>query len=334
MIKRCDNQHYYDSDKFPTCPFCQGADMKNGRAPINDNPVLPQLHDEDDDVTVPLAFYQRSSGTAAPVNPAAAAPVPPSEIPAPSQAPVSDLPYNKLLPPLPFMNRPAPQPEPAVPVAPSMSPSQIEPEQTVPMAAFMPPTPVTTSTDTTEPTISTASSVAVPPVDSAAAVPMPSATPNDVIKPAVPVTLPVVPPVDSEPTAPVTPPIPAVTSTEMAAAQPEHTETDKTHAVVGWLVALNGDAYGESFELKGSRNVLTFVPELTVSAAENDTVPQGAVSVAYIAAEKACRILPCGEGLTVTVNGDPVTEDRLLAAYDRLTVGTVQLLFFPLTEKA
>ncbi len=59
MIKKCVNQHYYDGDKFPNCPFCGGADITNGSTAAQNPSVLPQL-DNNDEETLPLAFYQKS----------------------------------------------------------------------------------------------------------------------------------------------------------------------------------------------------------------------------------------------------------------------------------
>lgn len=129
MIKKCVNQHYYDGDKFPNCPFCGGADMTNGSTASQNPAVLPQL-DSNDEETLPLAFYQKSRPQTAPTTTAESLP---SAIPAPIQTPVGALSYNTLLPPMPREEEDVPM-VPSVPVMPPM-----EDEPTVPCAPVMPP---------------------------------------------------------------------------------------------------------------------------------------------------------------------------------------------------
>ena len=144
MIKKCVNQHYYDGDKFPNCPFCGGADITNGSTAAQNPSVLPQL-DNNDEETLPLAFYQKSHPQTAPAD--TAEPLP-SAIPAPIQTPVGNVSYNKLLPPMPRYEEDVPaapsvsvmppmDDEPTVPCAPVMPPMDDEP--TVPCAPVMPP---------------------------------------------------------------------------------------------------------------------------------------------------------------------------------------------------
>ena len=304
MIKRCDNQHYYDSDKFPTCPFCKGADMKNGRAQAGGNPVLPQLNDDDDDVTVPLAFYQQnrpSAGQPAPLPNSTPVPqTPSSDIPAPIQTPVGSLPYNKLLPPLPLEDDAVSNTEPTVPAAPFAPQQAPDMEPTVPAAPFVPQ-----QAADMEPTVPAAPFAPQQAADMEPTVPA---------APPIPQQVP-----DMEPTVPAVPPVP-----------PQDSTADRQNEVVGWLVALSGAAYGESFELKGSQNVVSVTPTLTVCVGDGNTISNSAALVTYAADKQTCRVVPCGQGQAVTVNGEAVTGERLLAAYDRLVIGEESLLFFPL----
>ncbi len=282
MIKKCLNQHYYDADRFPTCPFC-GATDTTAASPAH-NPVLPMLEDEDDPRTVPISFYQQHKPTApTPATPPPAPPAPtaepsPSDIPAPSQTPVSNLPYNKLLPPLPFESRPAEVPQP-VPAPSSEHRPLVLPETEE------------------EPTLEPA-------------------------RPAVSV------PPEFIPSQAVTVPNPSETVFEG-----EKASADGQQNIFGWLVALNGTAYGESFELKGGRNVVTCWPSVKVTAIDNRAEPDGDVFVQYRAAEKACYAVPCGER-AVTVSGKAIQDGCPLAAYDVVSIDGTKLLFFPLKENA
>ena len=310
MIKKCLNQHYYDADRFPTCPFC-GATDTTAASPAH-NPVLPMLEDEDDPRTVPISFYQQHKPTApTPATPPPAPPAPtaepsPSDIPAPSQTPVSNLPYNKLLPPLPFESRPAEVPQP-LPAPSSEHRPLVLPETEE------------------EPTLEPARpAVSVPPEfipSQAVTAPNPSETVFEGEE-----TLPVPP--EFIPSQAVTAPNPSETVFEG-----EKASADGQQNIFGWLVALNGTAYGESFELKGGRNVVTCWPSVKVTAIDNRAEPDGDVFVQYRAAEKACYAVPCGER-AVTVGGQTIKDGCPLAAYDVVSIDGTKLLFFPLKENA
>ena len=92
MIKQCENGHYYDADRFPICPFCGGKDMN--AADDNDDVTVPLVNNappqnvlptaaptnDDDEATIPLAFYNKKPMTE--VNAQPPAPVmPPMEQP-------------------------------------------------------------------------------------------------------------------------------------------------------------------------------------------------------------------------------------------------------------
>lgn len=47
-LQRCNNGHFYDGDKFPSCPHCSGAGS------MNTAPVTPEARPVDDDKTVSL----------------------------------------------------------------------------------------------------------------------------------------------------------------------------------------------------------------------------------------------------------------------------------------
>ena len=47
-LQRCNNGHFYDGDKFPSCPHCSGAGS------VNAVPVTPEARPVDDDKTVSL----------------------------------------------------------------------------------------------------------------------------------------------------------------------------------------------------------------------------------------------------------------------------------------
>ncbi len=295
MIKKCVNQHYYDGDKFPNCPFCGGADITNGSTAAQNPSVLPQL-DSNDEETLPLAFYQKSRPQTAPAD--TAEPLP-SAIPAPIQTPVGNVSYNKLLPPMPRYEEDVP----AAPSVPVMSP--IEDEPTVPSAPVMPPMD-------DEPTVPCA--------------PVMSSIEDE---PTVP-SAPVMPPMDDEPTVPCAPVVPPTVQHTVAAE-----EKPMQDMPFSWLVALNGTAYGESFVLQGGQSVIGCMPTITITVWDgNGMMPHGDAVICYAEQDKAWYIMPVSAERVVMVNEQAVTEKRALAAYDAVKIGETKLLFFPLPAQA
>ena len=157
MIKQCENGHYYDADRFPVCPYCGARNMDasddsddvtmplvrpssvqsspetNKPLPENDKTVslqqgsgfLPSAApiDEDDDATIPLAFYNRQTSQS---------PMPPIEQPEPQ-------PSKPVMPPME-----QPEPQPPMPVMPPMEQPESQPsvEETIveePPVSVMPP---------------------------------------------------------------------------------------------------------------------------------------------------------------------------------------------------
>ena len=129
MVKKCVNNHYYDGGRFSQCPYCGAKDTPESSAPENETPKqafsqpvqqsapqpAPQpmqpafSADDDDDATIPLAFYKRQS-----------APTPePSQQKAPESVAVEPQP-----------------PKPAVNEAPAaLDPADEDDDRTIPVSA-------------------------------------------------------------------------------------------------------------------------------------------------------------------------------------------------------
>jgi len=190
MVKKCINAHFYDGDKFPVCPHC-GAPDENAAAvsapqphqgtqnvPFYHQPPQPPTAADDEDATIPLAFYQRNGRSSVPAAAAASAPLensaeqsdqteltPPAastEIPVVAQSPVIAAPapsqrmYNPLLPPLQREAPEAPQATPAPWQAPQTETTQPTPAPwQAPQAEVTQPTPApwqAPQAETTQPT--------------------------------------------------------------------------------------------------------------------------------------------------------------------------------------
>ena len=96
MVKKCINAHFYDGDKFPVCPHC-GAPDENAAAasipqphqgtqnvPFYHQPPQPPTAADDEDATIPLAFYQRNGQFPVPAAATASAPMATSPSAAPT----------------------------------------------------------------------------------------------------------------------------------------------------------------------------------------------------------------------------------------------------------
>lgn len=104
-----------------------------------------------------------------------------------------------------------------------------------------------------------------------------------------------------------------------------------TNPVVGWLVCLNGDNKGKSYELHAGRN---FVGR----AAEMDIVLEGDKSVSrikhavfiYDAKGKKYYAQPGESRELFYVNGEVVLNNVILKPYDKVFIGQTELLFIAL----
>ena len=317
MVKKCINAHFYDGDKFPVCPHC-GAPDENAAAasvpqphqgtqnvPFYHQPPQPPTAADDEDATIPLAFYQRNGQFPVPAAAAASAPqensaeqsdqtelTPPAastEIPVVAQSPVIAAPapsqrmYNPLLPPL---QREAPETPQATP-APQPTPQAEAPQAT--------PAPwQAQQTEAPQPDTAFAKSETTP------------AAPSEQTEADA----------DKE-------------TTDLIVETSEDEQTEEVYAgkTTGWLVALSGAHYGESFELKSGSNTLGAV-NAAITLNGDDSISGIHAEVSFDSKKNAFFAKPC-EG-SLFINDQPVDESVCLKAYDQLTLGQTKLLFFPL----
>ena len=153
------------------------------------------------------------------------------------------------------------------------------------------------------------------------------------------VTIPLQPPVPPIPSDVPSQPYAGLVSNAMnAPAREEDTPTvslfsnplEKTGAV-GWLVCLSGNARGEYYELKAGKNFIGSGPDMDVILSDSSVARSRHGVVMYDPRSRRFFATKAGDGAEVfSVNGEPVEKSRSLAAYDRLQIGAVTLLFFPL----
>ena len=113
----------------------------------------------------------------------------------------------------------------------------------------------------------------------------------------------------------------------METSEDEQTEEVYAGKTTGWLVALSGAHYGESFELKSGSNTLGSV-NAAVTLNGDDSISGIHAEVSFDAKQNAFFAKPC-EG-SLLINDQPADEIVCLIAYDQLTLGQTKLLFFPL----
>jgi len=392
MVKKCINAHFYDGDKFPVCPHC-GAPDENAAAasvpqqhqgtqnvPFYHQPPQPPTAADDEDATIPLAFYQRNGQFPVPAAAAASAlqensaeqsdqteltpPAASTEIPVVAQSPVIAAPapsqrmYNPLLPPLQREAPEAPQPTPAPWQAPQTETTQPTPApwqapqtettqptpapwqapqtevtqptpapQPTPQAEVTQPTPAPWQAPQTEVTQPTPAPWQAPQTEAPQATPAPQPTPQtEAPQPdtsfAKPETTPAAPSEQTEADA-------DKETTDLIVETSEDEQTEEVYAgkTTGWLVALSGAHYGESFELKSGSNTLGAV-NAAITLNGDDSISGIHAEVSFDIKKNAFFAKPC-EG-SLFINDQPVDESVCLKAYDQLTLGQTKLLFFPL----
>ena len=350
MVKKCINAHFYDGDKFPVCPHC-GAPDENAAAvpapqphqgtqnvPFYHQPPQPPTAADDEDATIPLAFYQRNGQFPVPAAATAFAPqensaeqsdqtelTPPAastEIPVVAQSPVIAAPapsqrlYNPLLPPL---QREAPE----TPQATQATPAPWQ----APQAEVTQPTPAPWQAPQAEVTQPTPAPWQAPQTETTQPTPAPQPTPQtEAPQPdtsfAKPETTPAAPSEQTEADA-------DKETTDLIVETSEDEQTEEVYAgkTTGWLVALSGAHYGESFELKSGSNTLGSV-NAAVTLNGDDSISGIHAEVSFDTKKNAFFAKPC-EG-SLFINDQPVDESVCLKAYDQLTLGQTKLLFFPL----
>ena len=369
MVKKCVNNHYYDGGRFSQCPYCGAKDTPESSAPENETPKqafsqpvqqsapqpAPQpmqpafSADDDDDATIPLAFYKRQS-----------APTPePSQQKAPESVAVEPQP-----------------PKPAVNEAPAaLDPADEDDDRTIPVSAVSSASFDESATDPVmQPQAETvpeqkpeeapivtediAALVADAIADDRQAEPdkTEQPTPEEVAaadaamqqeQQVMGVQQPVygqpmemyqqaayqpAPPFGGYPGGygyqpPMPQPLP-----EQPQVMEQPAPEDKP--TVGWLVGLNGRYYGRTFDLKAGRNFIGRAPDMDIMLDEDTSVSFTRHASVIYDPKARVFIAQAGEsnGL-IYVNGEMVLNSINLSPYDRITVGGTMLLFFPLCSE-
>lgn len=104
-----------------------------------------------------------------------------------------------------------------------------------------------------------------------------------------------------------------------------------TEPVVGWLVCMEGDHYGESFPLKAGRNFIGRSANQDVVLAGDMSVSRERHAIVIYEPKARCFIAQPGDSRELFyLNDDVVLSNELLRSYDVLSIGNEKLLFVAL----
>lgn len=100
--------------------------------------------------------------------------------------------------------------------------------------------------------------------------------------------------------------------------------------VVGWLVCIEGNYLGESFQLRTGRNFIGRARSMDVVLATDNSVSRERHAIIMYEPKRREFIAQAGESRELFyLNDDVVLSAQRMQAYDVLTIGKTKLMFFP-----
>ena len=131
---------------------------------------------------------------------------------------------------------------------------------------------------------------------------------------------------------------PAAAAPVQMTAAPVHMDDAKTvsyfatslgaEPVVGWLVCIEGDHYGESFPLKSGRNFIGRNANMDVVLAGDMSVSRERHAIVIYEPKAKCFIAQAGDARELFyLNDNVVLNNEMMKNYDVLSVGNEKLLF-------
>ncbi|MDL2217620.1 FHA domain-containing protein [Christensenellaceae bacterium OttesenSCG-928-M15] len=107
-----------------------------------------------------------------------------------------------------------------------------------------------------------------------------------------------------------------------------------TEPVVGWVVCVAGEHFGEDFKLKSGRNFIGRSADMDVSIAKDSTVSRDKHAVIVYEPRGNVFILQPGDSKELCyLNDDVVLTPKELKVHDRLLIGKTELMFVPCCTK-
>ena len=109
-----------------------------------------------------------------------------------------------------------------------------------------------------------------------------------------------------------------------------YSRTMGTEPVVGWLVCLTKEHFGEDFRLKSGRNFIGRSSEMDVVISKDNAVSREKHAIIVYEPKSQKFIVMPGESKELCyLNGDVVLTPMELNAGDKLSVGETNLMFIP-----
>ncbi|MBO5373353.1 MAG: hypothetical protein J6A75_11660 [Lachnospiraceae bacterium] len=117
-----------------------------------------------------------------------------------------------------------------------------------------------------------------------------------------------------------------------ASAAPAYRPVNKvTTPCVGWLIALNGSHKGTDFRLKVGKNFIGRNPQMDVALTEDKSVSRDKHATVIYEPKAHIYMMQPGDTSSLVYRNDEVVLNPIkIEAYDRITIGEVELLFMPL----
>lgn len=113
-----------------------------------------------------------------------------------------------------------------------------------------------------------------------------------------------------------------------------YSEKMKVNPVVGWLICLNGDNRGRSYEIKSGRNFVGRSADMDIVLEGDQTVSRKKHAILVYDAKSGKFIAQPGESRELFyVNDEVVLSNVELNSYDELLVGKTQLMFMALCSE-
>lgn len=100
---------------------------------------------------------------------------------------------------------------------------------------------------------------------------------------------------------------------------------------VGWLIALNGEHVGTDFRLKVGKNFIGRNAQMDIALTDDKSVSREKHAIVVYEPKAHLYLMQPGESSSLVYKNDELVLSPVnIAAYDRITVGEVDLLFMPL----
>lgn len=109
------------------------------------------------------------------------------------------------------------------------------------------------------------------------------------------------------------------------------TEGMNKEPVVGWLVGLNGEVAGESFEIRTGKNFIGRGDDMDVVIKGDKRISRNKHAIILYEPKNKLFMVQPGESRELFyLNGNVVLNTEKIGAYDKLYIGETELMFIPL----